>query len=442
MRAAIAAHDAGAERRRRLEAPPDPQPLRRGRGRDQRGARQQRRGQPGDPRLRHGQGVGLPRRPGRDRDLHARGARRHLPARALGRGLLAQRGRQARAAAVRRRRLAAHGLRRRHHRPRAHPRALRAAHEAHGRGDDGLRGVLRLEAGRARGPLPGRHLLGPRRRRPQDVRREDGRARDRRRRPHLPDHDERLRVHGRRHGHGPARGAAAEGHGVHAVPPDDALPERDPAHRGLPRRGRLPHQLGGRPLHGEVRAERDGARVARRRVALGDDRDRRGPRRQRLGPARHAPPGRREDHRPAPGLARAVDDVRGRRPDPRAGAGQAGRALPHGRRRDGRVWRDGAHRAVRRRRVRVRLGARRQPARRQLADGDDHVRPPRRPGGRRVGALAHDGRRARVGSARRRAGAAGAARPQRGRAARGRSATTSAPRCSRTSASSAARTRW
>ena len=41
---------------------------------------------------------------------------RHLPARALGLRVLAQRRRPARPAAVRRRRLAAHGLRRRHHR--------------------------------------------------------------------------------------------------------------------------------------------------------------------------------------------------------------------------------------------------------------------------------------------------------------------------------------
>ena len=39
---------------------------------------------------------------------------------------------------------------------------------------------------------------------------------------------------------------------------------------------------------------------------------------------------------------------------------------------------DRADRAVRRRRVRVRVGARRESARRQLADGDDHVRAPRR----------------------------------------------------------------
>ena len=45
---------------------------------------------------------------------------------------------------------------------------------------------------------------------------------------------------------------------------------------------------------------------------------------------------------------------------------------------DRRRRRDRARRPLRRRRGRVRLGPRREPARRQLADGDDHVRPPRR----------------------------------------------------------------
>ena len=50
------------------------------------------------------------------------------------------------------------------------PGALRAADEArHPR----LRGVLRLAAGRRRRPLPGRHLLGPARRRAEADRRED-----------------------------------------------------------------------------------------------------------------------------------------------------------------------------------------------------------------------------------------------------------------------------
>ena len=105
-------------------------------------------------------------------------------------------------------------------------------------------------------------------------------------------------------------GAAAEGHGVHAVPPDDAVPVRDPHHRGLPRRGRVPDQQGRRALHEALRAERDGARVARRRLALGDDRDRGGARRQRLDLPRPAAPRRGADHRPAARLARARDDVR------------------------------------------------------------------------------------------------------------------------------------
>ena len=42
--------------------------------------------------------------------------------------------------------------------------------------------------------------------------------------------------------HGVARGRAAQGHGVHAVPPDHAEGERRADHRGLPRRGRLPAQ--------------------------------------------------------------------------------------------------------------------------------------------------------------------------------------------------------
>ena len=236
-----------------------------------------------------------------------RGARRHLPARALGRRLLAARGRKARTAPVRRRRLAAHRLRGRHHRPRADPGALRAAREAR---HHGLRGVLRLEAGRERRPLPGRHLLGSPERRPEDGGRKDGRPRDRRSGPHLPHDDERLCVHRRRRRDGAAPRAAAQGHGVHAVPPDDALPDGDPAHRGLPRRGCLPDQQGRRAVHEALRAERDGARITRRRLALGADRDRRRPRDRRLGLPRHAPPRRRPDHRAAARLARAVDDLR------------------------------------------------------------------------------------------------------------------------------------
>ena len=68
--------------------------------------------------------------------------------------------------------------------------------------------------------------------------------------------------------------------------------ERPADHRGRPRRGRAPLQRPGRALHGEVRAEQDGARLARRRVPRGADRDQRGPRL----PRRH---GRPRHHRRA-----------------------------------------------------------------------------------------------------------------------------------------------
>ena len=68
-----------------------------------------------------------------------------------------------------------------------------------------------------------------------------------------------------------------------------------------------------------------------------------------------------------------------------------GRPLPHGRRRHGpRGGEDRARGAVRGRRVRLRLGARREPPRRQRADGDDHVRQAGRRGRGRLGADAHD----------------------------------------------------
>ena len=313
MRAAIAGPRRGRGCRRRLEAPPDPKPLRRRRGRHQRGARKRSRGQPRDPHVRHGQGLRLPRRPGLDRDPLPRGARRHLPARALGSRLLARRGRPARAASVRRRGLAAHGLRSGHHRPRPDPGALRAARQAR---HHGLRGVLRLAARHRRRPLPGRDRVGPPARRSEGDRRQDDRAGHRRCRPPLPRDDERLRLHGRRDVDGAARRAAAEGHRVHAVPSDDDVPERDPDHRGLPRRGRDPAQLRGRALHGALRADGEGPGEPRRRLALRADGDRRGPRRQRVRSARPDAPRRGEDPHPPPGLARAGDGLCGGRPDP------------------------------------------------------------------------------------------------------------------------------
>ena len=102
----------------------------------------------------------------------------------------------------------------------------------------------------------------------------------RRRRPVLQADDQRAHLHRRRHRPGLPRRRAADGHGDDPVPPDDAGRERLPHHRGRPRRGRAPAQRRRRALHGEVRAEQDGARLARRRLARRADRDQRGPRRR------------------------------------------------------------------------------------------------------------------------------------------------------------------
>ena len=142
----------------------------------------------------------------------------------------------------------------------------------------GVRRVVRVAARSRRRPLPGRRLLGPRQRRPEDDRRKDGHPLYRRRRAAVCRHDERVRVHGRRHGTGSARRCPAEGHGDDAVPPDDPRANGCPDHGRLPRRGRIPPELRGRPLPQELCPERDGARLARRHLPRGADRDRRGPR--------------------------------------------------------------------------------------------------------------------------------------------------------------------
>ena len=87
------------------------------------------------------------------------------------------------------------------------------------------------------GRCTGGRLLGPVERRGEGRHRLGDDPRDGRCRTPLPRDDERLRLHRRRDGDGPPCRAAAQGHGVHAVPPDDDVPVGDPHHGGLPRRG-------------------------------------------------------------------------------------------------------------------------------------------------------------------------------------------------------------
>ena len=118
-----------------------------------------------------------------------------------------------------------------------------------------------------------------------------------------------------------------------------------------------------------------------------------------------------------------------------------GRPLPHGRHRHRRLGPHLARRALRRRRGRLHLRPRREPSRRQCADGDDHVRPARRRATRPSGPR---GRR-RAASRKRRCATP---RPSSRRcstaetaSAPGGSATSSPRRCTTTSASSGARSR-
>ena len=182
-------------------------------------------------------------------------------ARALGRDLPPQRGGPAGHPGVRRRVGRPDLLRGGHHRPGDPARALRAADAP--RGGLPLRGVVhdRARAGRRR---PDR-----RRGHAQHARRVDGallRAgrdpRHRRQRPDLrPDH-ERPDLHRGRDRHGLPDRRPADGHGDDPVPPHHAGGAGPADHRGRPRRGRAPLQRPGRALHGEVRAQQDGAGLA------------------------------------------------------------------------------------------------------------------------------------------------------------------------------------
>ncbi len=117
-------HRGRPRRRDRLEAPPAPLPLRRRPGRDQRRGR--RGGLGRDPHLRHGEGVRLPRGPGRDRVLLRRGRPNGRRDGALRDDLQPRARRLARAPSVRRGPFSPDDLRRRPHRARAAARALGA----------------------------------------------------------------------------------------------------------------------------------------------------------------------------------------------------------------------------------------------------------------------------------------------------------------------------
>ena len=87
-------------------------------------------------------------------------------------------------------------------------------------------------------------------------------------------------LHRRRQRHGAARRPAAAGHGIRAIPSDRHLRRRLPDHRRRARRRRLSRQFRGRALHGALCAVGQGSRLARRGLALDDDRNPRGPRRR------------------------------------------------------------------------------------------------------------------------------------------------------------------
>ena len=266
---------------------------RRGAGRHFGFARQHGAGRLALAYVRHRQGRRLARRPGRHRISVPQRAGRGLRTGPLGRAVLPHRRRQDLPAPIRRHddRLwqghrAAHLRRRRPHRPRHPAHAVRSGAEGE------VRVLHRIFRHR---PHPGRRGRGARRRLPQAGRRND---------PSVPRSDDcaghrrlwpRLflghfgsHLHRRRQRDGAARGPAAAGHGVRAVPSDRHLWRGLPHHRGRARRRRLSGQFGGRALHGAPRAVRQGPRFARRRQPGDDDGDPRGPRR-RQGQGPHLP---------------------------------------------------------------------------------------------------------------------------------------------------------
>ena len=241
----------------------------------------------------------------------------------------------------------------------------------------------------ADGDVRGRGRLRDGDRRRDDPAGEGHGARHRRRRPHLRRVDQRVHQHRRRPRHGGARGHPARGHGVLAVPSHGRGRRRRADHRRRARRGRHPAQRERRALHGALRAEPEGPGVARRRVALDGPGDQGRPRhRAREGPraAEARSPRARRDHEAPAVDPRDRAQVRERRSDQGADPGRADHPLPDGRRADQHPRAGGRaagtairtpiiHGLVRGRRMRVRVGARRQSARHQFAARPARVRP-------------------------------------------------------------------
>ena len=156
-------------------------------------------------------------------EVFTREAPGHLPARELGLRLLAHRGRQARPAPVRRRRRAAHGVRGRHHRPRADPGALRADDAAATSTvyEEFFAWKLVVDDGRCQGVIcwdlvnGGLKTIGAK----TVVLATGGAGRLYRATTNA------YACTGDGMAMALRAGRPAEGHGVHAVPPDDALPD-------------------------------------------------------------------------------------------------------------------------------------------------------------------------------------------------------------------------